>query len=54
MVVGVVVGVGWGQIKIKDHLSPAKAEIRAELGKIGKKDFLVFLKHSNAPQGPIS
>ena len=31
-------GVGWGQIKIKDHLSPAKAEIRAELGKnvVGK------------------
>ena len=27
--------VGWvGQIKIKDQLSPAKAEIRAELGKI--------------------
>ena len=26
-------GGGWGQIKFKDHLSPAKAEIRAELGK---------------------
>ena len=26
-------GGGWGQIKIKDHLSPAEAEIRAELGK---------------------
>ena len=27
--------VGWvGEIKIKDHLSPAKAEIRAELGNI--------------------
>ena len=23
---------GWGQTKIKDHLSPAKAEIWAELG----------------------
>ena len=27
-------GDGVGQIKIKDQLSPAKAEIRAELGKI--------------------
>ena len=25
---------GWGKIEIKDHLSPAKAEIGAELGKI--------------------
>ena len=24
---------GWGKIENKDHLSPAKAEIRAELGK---------------------
>ena len=24
---------GWSKIKIKDHLSPAEAEIRAELGK---------------------
>ena len=23
---------GWGKIEIKDHLSPAKAEIVAELG----------------------
>ena len=28
-------GGGWvGQIKIKDHLSPAEAEVGAELGKI--------------------
>ena len=28
-------GWGWvGQIKIKDHLSPAEAEVGAELGKI--------------------
>ena len=25
---------GWGRIEIKDHLSPAKAEIGAELGNI--------------------
>ena len=24
---------GWGKIEIKDHLSPAKAEVGAELGK---------------------
>ena len=29
---GEMVG-GWGKIENKDHLSPAKAEIRAELGK---------------------
>ena len=27
---------GWGKIKIKDHLSPAEAEIGAELGKKGR------------------
>ena len=29
--------VGWGKIEIKDHLSPAEADIRAELGKSWKK-----------------
>ena len=32
MVGGWLVG-GWGEIKIIDHLSPAKAETGAELGK---------------------
>ena len=30
---GWVGGGGWGKIENKDHLSPAEAEIRAELGK---------------------
>ena len=28
------VGWGWGKIEIKDQLSPAEAEVRAELGKL--------------------
>ena len=37
-------GSGWvGQIKIKDHLSPAKAETGAELGNIRKWCILILI-----------
>ena len=34
-------GWGWGKIEIKDHLSPAEAEIEAELGNIRLKIHIV-------------
>ena len=39
---------GWvGEIKIKDHLSPAEAEIGAELGKKSARENVENMRRSN-------
>ena len=45
--------VGWaGQIKIKDHLSPAEAETGAELGNLRLLIFGVFFIYGNLEVAP--
>ena len=47
-------GGGWGKIEVKDHLSPAEAEIRAELGKKVLKNERFYFQAKSAFSVPQS